>query len=182
MGKDDIKPIADSLSREEDAAIRFLCEYEKENRGGRGMRTIELEDRLSQQIAKPRSVLEDMWRKGYVSLHNPDGTEWHGGQNLFIDDAEQYCDTQIYIALRYKPTPKGRAAYKPSQEAERKEQEGSLEPKAPESLQKLLWIWKHGRKHWKLILSAIAIFLIWSILARFDLMSRFYTLIKDMCS
>jgi hypothetical protein len=59
-------------------------------------------------------------------------------------------------------------------------QEGFLEPKPPESLQKLLWIRQHWRKHWKLMLLAIAILLIPSIfvLPKFDLFSKIYTLIK----
>jgi len=53
-------------------------------------------------------------------------------------------------------------------------QEGVLEPKPPEFLQKLLWIMKYGKRHWKLLLLAILIFLIFSIfvLPKFDLFSR----------
>jgi len=53
-------------------------------------------------------------------------------------------------------------------------QEGVLEPKPPEFLQKLLWIMKYGRRHWKLLLLAILILLIFSIfvLPKFDLFSR----------
>jgi len=58
----------------------------------------------------------------------------------------------------------------------KKEHEGLLEPKPPEILQKLLWICKHGRKHWKLILLAIAVLLLTSIfiLPRFDLFSKIF--------
>ena len=35
------------------------------------------------------------------------------------------------------------------------EQEGYLEPKPPEFLQKMLWVLKHGTKHWKIILLAL---------------------------
>lgn len=56
----------------------------------------------------------------------------------------------------------------------RKEKEGLLEPKPPEFLQKLLWICKYGKRHWKLILLAILILLITSIfvLPKFDLFSK----------
>jgi hypothetical protein len=43
-------------------------------------------------------------------------------------------------------------------------QEGFLEPKPPEFLQKLLWIKKYGRRHWKLVLLALLILLILSYL------------------
>ncbi len=37
------------------------------------------------------------------------------------------------------------------------EREGFLEPKPPEFLQKLLWITKYGRKHWKIIVLAVIV-------------------------
>ena len=40
---------------------------------------------------------------------------------------------------------------------------GELEPKPPESLQKLLWMLKYGRKHWKLIVLFILILLIFGV-------------------
>lgn len=64
----------------------------------------------------------------------------------------------------------------------KEKQEGLLEPKLPESLQKLLWMLKYGRKHWKLILLAIAAFVIWSVFAKSDLPTNIYTLIRNMCS
>jgi len=45
--------------------------------------------------------------------------------------------------------------------------EGKIEPKPPEILQKILWILKYGREHWKLVLLAILVLLIcciWSLL------------------
>jgi hypothetical protein len=42
----------------------------------------------------------------------------------------------------------------------------SLEPKPPESLQNLLWILKYGLKHWKLILFAILILLVYFVLSK----------------
>ena len=46
----------------------------------------------------------------------------------------------------------------------KKEQEGMIEPKVPEILQKIMWILKYGKKHWKLVLIAGLFFLcIWII-------------------
>jgi len=55
-----------------------------------------------------------------------------------------------------------------------KEQEEILEPKPPEFLQNLLWLWKHGVKYWKLILSAVLILLVLKIfvLPKFTLFSK----------
>lgn len=64
----------------------------------------------------------------------------------------------------------------------KEKQEGLLESKPPEFLQNLLWIWRDGRTHWKLVLLAIVILLILSIfvLPKFDLFSKIYTLIKNI--
>jgi hypothetical protein len=61
-------------------------------------------------------------------------------------------------------------------------QEGVLEPKPPEFLQKLLWICRYGRRHWKLVLLAILILLFLNIfvLPKFDLFSEIYRLIKNI--
>lgn len=62
----------------------------------------------------------------------------------------------------------------------KEKQEGALEPKPPEILQKLLWLKQHGKKYWKLILLAMAILLILSIFAKLDLFNKIYTLIKNI--
>ena len=59
-------------------------------------------------------------------------------------------------------------------------QEGLLEPKAPEILQKILWILKYGRKHWKLILLAIGIFVILYIFAESDLFNKIWAKSGDI--
>jgi hypothetical protein len=48
--------------------------------------------------------------------------------------------------------------------AKNEEQEGVIVPKPPEFLQTLLWLWRHGKKHWKLILLAAIIMLLGFIL------------------
>jgi len=57
-----------------------------------------------------------------------------------------------------------------------KKQNGMLEPKPPEILQKILWVLKYGRKHWKLIILAIVLLFVWGnfIWPKFDFFSRFY--------
>ena len=64
----------------------------------------------------------------------------------------------------------------------REKEKGALEPKPPELFQKLLWIWKHGREHWRLILLAILIFLCSSIfvLPKFDLFDSIFKLLKEV--
>lgn len=120
-------------TNEQVVIIAALCEYEKKDKFSRGIRTLALEDKFSQQITKLRTVvLKDLWRRKYISLHHNDGTEWQDEQDLFIDDAELYCDTQVYTALRYKLTPKGRATYKPSPKTEKMEQEGQRKPSLAE--------------------------------------------------
>ena len=49
--------------------------------------------------------------------------------------------------------------------------EGVLEPKPPEILQKLLWLWLYGKEHWKLVLLALLILFISSyfVLPHFDI-------------
>ena len=47
--------------------------------------------------------------------------------------------------------------------AKDEEREDVIVPKPPESLQKLLWLWKHGKQHWKLLLLAAIIMLLWFI-------------------
>ncbi len=46
----------------------------------------------------------------------------------------------------------------------KRKREGEIEPKPPEIIQKILWILKHGREHWKLVLLAILVLLICFIL------------------
>jgi hypothetical protein len=46
-------------------------------------------------------------------------------------------------------------------------EKGILEPKPPEFLQKLLWVLKHGRNHWKLILLAAIILLFLAAITSF---------------
>jgi len=62
-------------------------------------------------------------------------------------------------------------------------EQGLLEAKPPEILQELLWIRKHGRKYWKVILLAIVVLLLSGIfvLPKFDLFSKIYSLIKSIC-
>lgn len=44
----------------------------------------------------------------------------------------------------------------------KREREGTIEPKPPEIVQKILWVWKYGRKKWKLLLVAVfLLFCIW---------------------
>jgi hypothetical protein len=57
----------------------------------------------------------------------------------------------------------------------KREQEEFIEPKPPEILQNILWVKKHGRKHWKLLVIAGLILLISSgifIWPKFDLFSQ----------
>jgi hypothetical protein len=63
-----------------------------------------------------------------------------------------------------------------------KDQGGLIEAKPPELLQKLLWIRQHWRKHWKLMLLAVAVLLILGmfILPQFDVFSEIYTLIRNI--
>lgn len=51
------------------------------------------------------------------------------------------------------------------------EREGEIEPKPPEIFQKILWILKYGRKHWKLVSLAILIVLFIWILSKINLFS-----------
>lgn len=71
------------------------------------------------------------------------------------------------LAAGIKPASGDKAGDK-SEETEqekdiREKREGILEPKPPESLQKLLWMLKHGRKYWKLIVLFILILLIFGV-------------------
>jgi len=75
------------------------------------------------------------------------------------------------IEIRLAILEKQKAASKNKKEA--KEKEGVLEAKPPEILQKILWVMRYGRKHWKLIL--LALFL-WGIFVwpKLDFLNRFY--------
>lgn len=50
----------------------------------------------------------------------------------------------------------------------------NIEPKTPEILQKILWILKYGRRHWKLLFVAVFFFLCIWILQKINLFSRIY--------
>ena len=53
----------------------------------------------------------------------------------------------------------------------KREREGMIQPKPPEIFQKILWIQKYGRKHWKLVSLAILIVLCIWILSKINLFS-----------
>lgn len=53
----------------------------------------------------------------------------------------------------------------------KREREGMIQPKPPEIFQKILWIQKYGRKHWKLVSFAILIVLCIWILSKINLFS-----------
>lgn len=53
----------------------------------------------------------------------------------------------------------------------KREREGMIQPKPPEIFQKILWIKKYGRKHWKLVSFAILIVLCIWILSKINLFS-----------
>lgn len=53
----------------------------------------------------------------------------------------------------------------------KREREGMIQPKPPEIFQKILWIQKYGRKHWKLVFLAILIVLCIWILSKINLFS-----------
>lgn len=53
----------------------------------------------------------------------------------------------------------------------KREREGMIQPKPPEILQKILWILKYGRRHWKLVSLAILIVLCIWILSKINLFS-----------
>ncbi len=53
----------------------------------------------------------------------------------------------------------------------KREREGMIQPKPPEIFQKILWIQKYGRKHWKLMSLAILIVLCIWILSKINLFS-----------
>ena len=56
----------------------------------------------------------------------------------------------------------------------KREQEGTIEPKPPETLAKMLWLKQHGKKHWKLIFITILVILIPSlfVLPKIELFSK----------
>jgi hypothetical protein len=52
------------------------------------------------------------------------------------------------------------------------EEKSVLEPKPPETLQKILWVLKYGRRHWKLLFAAVFLFLCIWILPKINLFSK----------
>jgi len=64
----------------------------------------------------------------------------------------------------------------------KKKQEGILEPKPPEFLQKILWLWKYGGKYWKLILVSILLLFISIIFAffKFYLFNKISNSLKEI--
>lgn len=67
---------------------------------------------------------------------------------------------------RKQTTEKPAEAEQENKDTKRK-WEGEIEPKPPEILQKILWILKYDREHWRLVLLAILVLLIcciWSLL------------------
>lgn len=89
-----------------------------------------------------------------------------------------HSEALVMIEQLTKPANSGKAG--DENKSAKEKQEGALEPKPPEILQKLLWLKQHGKKYWKLILLAMAILLILSIFAKLDLFNKIYTLIKNI--
>jgi len=59
----------------------------------------------------------------------------------------------------------------------KEKQEGLLEPKPPEVLQKLTWLKQYGIKHWKLILCGIFLLILWTFVLPI-LAAKIFTLMK----
>jgi hypothetical protein len=71
---------------------------------------------------------------------------WGGEKRSFADECVRYANELSRETERRNVTIKDK-------------QEGTLEPIPPEFLQKLLWVLKYGRKHWKIIVLAVIILL-----------------------
>ncbi len=58
----------------------------------------------------------------------------------------------------------------------RSAREGMIEPKPPEIFQKILWTWKYGRQHWKLVCAGILVLLVSGMYAlpKFNLFGNKY--------
>ncbi len=71
-----------------------------------------------------------------------------------------------------KASTKAKQKIEPQENKDAKrEREGMIQPKPPEIFQKILWIKKYGRKHWKLVSLAIFIVLCIWILSKINLFS-----------
>lgn len=91
-----------------------------------------------------------------------ESTEGSGGKS--VDNIQATAETEEDTAVRKKEN-----------------QEGVLEPKPPEVLQKLLWLKQHGKKHWKLTLPCgIALLILWIVQSHFDLLVKILKFIRDI--
>jgi len=81
-------------------------------------------------------------------------------------DIQNWCiDAQKIMDEANSPKVEPACTKPVEAEQENKEkQEEMLEPKPPEFLQKLLWVLRYGRNHWKLILLAAMILLFYIII------------------
>lgn len=75
-----------------------------------------------------------------------------------ITDLENWLEKSEYTRREQKDT--------------KKEQEGIIEPKPPEILQKILWILMYGRRYWKLLSVAVIFFLFIWILPKINQFSK----------
>jgi len=85
-------------------------------------------------------------------------------------------DFSIYTQLLDSELTKQIVLKKPAETEQenkdaKREREGMIQPKPPEIFQKILWIQKYGRKHWKLVSLAILIVLCIWILSKINLFS-----------
>jgi len=107
---------------------------------------------------------------------------FYGDKTAFIESGLSHVQNDLASGGKADLTNEKPAKTEYENKNLKEKQEGLLEPKPPEFLQNLLWIWRYGRSHWKLVLLAILTLLILSIfvLPKFDLFSKIYTLIKNI--
>jgi len=103
-----------------------------------------------------------------------------GRTETFLFNDKDYltdvCEASIqacrFFISEYGDVAKKSAEKCQGNKATNRKQEGKIEPKAPEILQKILWVWKYGRNHWILVSSAILFLLIIWILPKLITFSK----------
>ena len=132
----------------------------------------ELHDDFASYLEK----LDSEFRNG----QQPDNTKLaylQGKAGDLQTELKRYVN-ELLRKIKEESQPKENSGEK---EAEQKH-EGKLEPKAPEILQKILWVLLYGKKHWKLILLALLIIFISSyfVLPQFNIFNLISRIIKSI--
>ncbi len=178
---DECMRYANEVDREisEQKVIISLGEYESEHGNKIGISPADLEREVEMTWPQLRPVLDRLGRKGLIKGHKGDGytSYWLSVEFDENDPYKHQCSVKEFRLTQQGQKLYGKIAEKPAKtEQENKdtksEREGMIEPKPPVFLQNAIWILKHGKKYWWLLILAALVLLFWYILPTLNLFGK----------